>query len=170
MSIINDAIKKARRDSGRDTKEVSIDSPKKDELRVKVSSEPPEAKWTTVIAVSLIISVSLLGSVILYRHISSFNTPYKEPPSSPPRIASSKKTPLFLSESHRPRPRSTIASIEDDITLNGIVYGPEDKWAIINDRIVREGDAVLNCKLTLIKKEFVKIKKADGEEITLNLR
>jgi len=60
--------------------------------------------------------------------------------------------------------------MKSNIMLNGIVYGPEDKWAIINDRIVREGDSVLNGELILIKKDFVKIRKGDGEEIVLDLR
>lgn len=62
------------------------------------------------------------------------------------------------------------SEVRNAIELNGIVYGPEGKWAIINDKIVREGDSLLGGEITLIAKDFVKIEKDDGGEIVLDLK
>ena len=168
MSIINEAIKKARRESGRKNEGVAVDisGTVKDKIAASHSGSS-ETKWTLTIVVSLVLVVSLLGSVLLYRHVSRLNPAY--PRVSTPGVKSEK----YLSSRARPRKRprpSSMRNMETSIMLNGIVYGPKDKWAIINDRIVREGDSVLNGKLILIKKDFVKIRKGDGEEIVLDLR
>ena len=165
MSIINEAIKKARRESGRKNEGVTVDIA--GTVKEKIAVSPPgssETKWTLAVVVSLVLIVSLLGSVLLYKHVSRLN-----PVVSTPQVKSKKS----LSSLARPRKRSRISpmrNMKSSIMLNGIVYGPEDKWAIINDRIVREGDSVLDGELILIKKDFVKIRKGDGEEIVLDLR
>jgi len=168
MSIINEAIKKARRESGRKDKGATVDI--SGTAKEKIAASPSgssETKWTLAVVVSLVLIVSLLGSVLLYKHASRLNPVY--PRVSTPQVKSEKSLPLLARPRKRPRLSST-RNMKSNIMLNGIVYGPEDKWAIINDRIVREGDTVLNGELVLIKKDFVKIRKGDGEEIVLDLR
>ena len=168
MSIINEAIKKARRESGRKDQGVTVDIA--GTVKDKITATNPgssETKWTLTVVVSLVLIASLLGSVLLYRHASRLNPAY--PRISTPGVKSEKSLSSLARPRKRPRPSST-RNMETSLMLNGIVYGPEDKWAIINDRIVREGDGVLNGKLILIKKDFVKIRKGDGEEIVLDLR
>lgn len=168
MSIINEAIKKARRESGRKDEGVTVDIT--GTVKDKIAATNPgssETKWTLTVVVSLVLIVSLLGSVLLYKHLSRINPAY--PRTSTPQVKSERPIKPLARLRKKPRP-SPMRNIESSIMLNGIVYGPEDKWAIINDRIVREGDSVLNGKLILIKKDFVKIRKGDGEEIVLDLR
>jgi hypothetical protein len=79
--------------------------------------------------------------------------------------------------------QSTLNSIEQEIPaeptpiispnmakLNGIVYGEEGKWAIVDDKIVKEGDDLLDGKIVSITRDFVKIEKKDGSELILSLK
>ncbi|MFA5389373.1 MAG: hypothetical protein WC312_06450 [Candidatus Omnitrophota bacterium] len=54
--------------------------------------------------------------------------------------------------------------------LDGIVYGDKERWAIVNDNIVKEGDKLLGGEITAITENIVKIRKNDGSEITLSLK
>jgi len=165
LSIINDAIKKARRESGLKDGGIEV-GVSEENVAVIRARESSETKWIATVVVSLVVTVTLLGSVILYRHISRLNSVH-EPDQSQPIVES--KEPV---KSTRPYRKSSVSKVEHDriIKLNGIVYGPKDKWAIINNRIVREGETIPGGKLTLIKKEFVKIQRDSGKEIILNLR
>ncbi len=173
MSIINDAIKKARKEFELKRKGVALAVPGK-EKPAKAPSGPSEVKWTVVIVISLVLIVSLFGSLLLYTHMSKLNARYKS--AVRPRVKKGfpvavKKVPSKTEyRQEAKRFRYPGAKIEDILELNGIVYGSEDKWAIINNKITREGDVILNGELIFIEKHFVKIKNNDGEEIILELR
>lgn len=152
MSIINEAIKRARKEFELKRFKAPGPSPQMPkEEPLSAASPSSDIKWTAIIIVSLVVIVSLLGSIVLYRHLSRIKIDYSI---------------------EIPAPKDMPASYRENtgIELNGIVYGPDDKWAIINDRIVREGDALPGGELTYIAKEFVKIRKANGEEVTLDLK
>jgi len=102
--------------------------------------------------------VTLFGSIFLYQHITRIDEPN-------PAITE-RNAPIVMSRKVEPR----YSGSQETIDLNGIVYEPADRWAIINDKIVREGDLLPNGKLILIQKDYVKIQKNNGEELTLNLR
>lgn len=154
MSIINDAIKKARKESGfKDTDEVAS--------LAEISPSAPkasEAKWIAVVVISLTIIASLFGSMFLYRHITRINEPT-------PSVAK-RNAPIAIPRKAKP----SYSEFQETMDLNGIVYESTDRWAIINDKIVREGDTLPNGKLILIQKDYVKIQKNTGEELVLNLR
>ncbi len=179
MSIINDAIKKARKEF--EIKSESIVGPANFGQGKEVATAGPKAtevKWIIVVVVSLVFIIVLLGSMFLYRYMSRINA--ADIDLAPNKAAISKTVPKkevtrapandkrYKRTKPKPSPLSkrTIGIIE----LNGIVHGPEGKWAIINDRITREGDSVPNGKLSHIAERFVKIKMDNGEEITLELR
>ncbi|NQV04409.1 MAG: hypothetical protein HQ532_02825, partial [Candidatus Omnitrophica bacterium] len=127
MSIINDAIKKARRESGRKDEGVAVDivGTVKDKIAVPHLGSS-ETKWTLTVVVSLVLVVSLLGSVLLYKHVSRLNPGY--PRSSTPQVKSEKPLKPLARPRKRPLP-SSARNMETSIMLNGIVYGPKDKWA-----------------------------------------
>jgi len=154
MSIINDAIKKARKESGlKDTDEVVS--------LAEINSSAPKAsevKWIVIVVISLTIVASLFGSIFLYKHITRINEV------TPP--VAKRSTPIAMPRKAKPR----YSEFQETIDLNGIVYESTDRWAIINDKIVREGDTLPNGKLILIQKDYVKIQKNNGEELVLNLR
>lgn len=168
MSIINDAIKKARRESDIKNqpiiaKDIGGLSEKKVPLALPPSSE---TRWMTAVVVSLVIVASLFGSLALYKHIAKSNVPYRV--TTTPMAQPQKRPSLPPRAYHKTVP--SASSEEGILKLNGIVYGPEDKWAIINNRIVREGNSLPGGKLTHIAKDFVKIKKDTGEEFILDLQ
>lgn len=163
MSIINEAIKKARKQSAIGDINAGEGSTR-GRISITPSFRPSEIRWTMIAVVSLVITVSLLGSLILYKHL---NRPDIVVP--PPLPGSTAITP---SPEAAVQPRAVPPAAKRNTTweLNGIVYEPQDKWAIINDRIVREGDFVGDGKLAVIEKDFVKIERPDGEKVILNLR
>lgn len=165
MSIINDAIKKARKESGIEERPIVIDGVAIPEKKITPVVSASETRWMTTVVVSLVIVASLFGSLALYKHIIRLNTPYEttvNPAAQPQELSS---VPYVRPRAPLPAPKA-----EAILELNGIVHGPEDKWAIINDKIVREGDSLPGGKLAHIAKDFVKIKKDSGDELVLDLR
>lgn len=165
MSIINDAIKKARRESNMEDRSVVIKSVAGSERKISAVSSASEARWMTITVVSLVIVASLFGSLILYKHMTRLDAPYETtvgPAAQPQKLSSA---PRLRRKTALPAPRT-----ENMLELNGIVYGPKDKWAIINDKIVREGDTLLGGSLIRIEKDFVRIKKDNGDDLVLDLR
>ncbi|MFH1854237.1 MAG: hypothetical protein ABH815_02885 [Candidatus Omnitrophota bacterium] len=165
MSIINDAIKKARKEFEVKNKIAAAYTLSKEVSPEKPQQAGSEVKWTIVVVASLVVTISLLGSITLYRQMSRSGGKYGPAISN---IKSEASLPVFgLSEKKQPISGVNVRNV---IELNGIVYGPEDKWAIINNKIVREGDLLLNGQVALIAKDFVKIEKDDGENIVLDLK
>ena len=66
--------------------------------------------------------------------------------------------------------QARVMRSQDVAKLSGIMYGDKGKWAIVNNRIVREGDKLLGGEITSITKDIVKIEKNDGSELTLSLK
>lgn len=166
MSIINEAIKKARKESGlKEVKDVKIDMGIAGEgTTIAPPAEPSETKWTFMAILSLIITLSFLGSILLYKNLSRPAVEYKPVTQAPASVKpAAVQLPL-------PQPSLPALKAEDTIKLNGIVYGPDEKWAVINDKIIREGESIPGGKLSLIEKDFVKVVKNNGEELILNLR
>jgi len=168
MSIINEAIKKASKESiKKDNGITAHPTLTKDAGTPLIIKEKTETRWAMMIILSIIISVSLLGSVFLYKYISK-NFHLRQDIEMPGRedasLLSSKPT---ARQDVYPHIMNTNYTLE----LNGVVCGPEGKWAIINDRIINEGDIIPGYgRLFLIEKDSVRIKKDDGEEIILKLR
>lgn len=159
MSIINDAIRKARKEFEIKTKPVPIET---ESLPLpSLRPEASEVKWTAVVVASLVVIASLLGSLFLYKHISGIKRELTP--------SARTKTPVFFTSSRNKKILPTKRA-ENSMVLNGIVYGPVDKWAIINDKIAREGNSLQGGTLTLIEKDFVEIVKDNGEELILELR
>ena len=165
MSIINDAIKKARKEFEKGSENtVDNGSGNLSGERPVERSERTETKWTAMMVVSLVLIASLLGAIFLYKHLAGLKI------DTPPSATTVKLgAPVTFSDANQ-KAAFPGARFEDVVELNGIVYGPEEKWAIINDKIVREGDSLLGGAVTLIEKDFVKIKRDNGEEMVLNLR
>jgi len=165
MSIINDAIKKAR-------KEFEIRrSPGREQRLSPKARQHSEMRWTVIAVVSMVFIASLVGAMFLYGYMTRLSV--SEPaldvldvdvepaPATPgPSVA----LPQIYQKSQFP-----TLKFDSIAELNGIVYGPEDRWAIINNKIVREGDALLNGEVKIIARDFVKIENRDGGEIILEL-
>ena len=164
MSIINEAIKKARKGfeiKGKKLFPTVINS----ESSFHEITKPTGTRWKVISIVSLVFIVSLLGSMFLYRSIAVSSKPSVDMAIKVMPIPDGSTELSQIYQKSR-FPTLKISSVAE---LNGIVYGPEDKWAIVNNKIVREGDFLLNGEVNIIARDFVKIKKPDGEEIILEL-
>jgi hypothetical protein len=157
MSIVNDALKKAGKEF--EVKDLRTAGP------ILETSRGSDKRWTAAIVISLFIIASLFGSLILYKNMSGSN--------------------VFVGEGFKPSPTATVQSAlnsierkvsirpmktQDIAKLDGIMCGNEGKWAIVNNRIVKEGDNLLGGEITLITKDNVRIQKIDGSEIILSLK
>ena len=156
MSIVNDALKKARKEFEFKNRDAAAEKTAGPEVIARA-----EKKWTVLITVSLVLIVSLFGSLVLYKNWSSFNN------------AGSADQPAEI--------QTTLNSVEQKISarglkhqdaakLSGIMYGKEGKWAIVDNRIIKEGDSLLGGQVASITKDMVKIEKKDGSETTLSLK
>lgn len=157
MSIVNDALKKAGKD---------FEFKDQDRANLNQGAVPSsDRKWTAIITVSLVIVASLFGSLVLYKNMSRFNAGSVGDDSSKPDYAI-QSTLNNIEQKSTPRALKS----KDVVKLNGIVCGNEGKWAIVNNRIVKEGDSILGGEIISITKDIVKIAKKDGSEIILSLK
>ncbi|MDP2921690.1 MAG: hypothetical protein Q8O12_04930 [Candidatus Omnitrophota bacterium] len=153
MSIVNDALKKARKEF--EVKDLRTAGP------ILETARGADKRWTAVIVISLFIIASLFGSLILYKNMSG---PNSAAPADSVNTVQSALNSIEQKVSIRP------IKARDIVKLDGIMYGDKGKWAIVNDRIVKEGDSLLGGEITLISRDNVKIQKTDGSEIILGLK
>jgi len=160
MSIVNDALKKAG---------------KENELKGQKTLTPiheiasnSDKKWIVTITVSLVIIASLFGSLILYKNIirseAFVEANFKSAPTSPTSVIQSALNNI------EQKTQARVMRSQDVVKLSGIMYGDKGKWAIVNNRVVKEGDRLLGGEITSITKDLVKIEKNDGSEIVLSLK
>lgn len=170
MSIVNDALKKARKEFEiKDKSSVAVDEKKEGHLSGETSAqshEQSEKKWTAVVIACLVLVFSLLGSIILYKNTPRLNLVYGP---GVDKVSSNSVVQDIIGNKDKRVPFLTLKQ-DNAVKLNGIVCGPEGKWAIINNRIVKEGDMLLDGEVTAITKELVRIEKSDGNEIVLNIK
>jgi len=161
MSIVNDALKKAGKDF--EYKDQKIDTGAAASVKEFYSSS--DRKWTAIITVSLVIIASLFGSLILYKNMSRIGAGYVS--SGPDKSVSAIQSALNNMEQ-----KTVLKALrpQDFAKLNGIVCGDQGKWAIVNDKIVKEGDKLLGGEIISITSDLVKIEKNDGTELTLSLK
>ncbi|MFH1478338.1 MAG: hypothetical protein ABIG92_01000 [Candidatus Omnitrophota bacterium] len=176
MSIINDAIRKARKEYSSNTigKETDIIIEQKEYAAkekpspLATSSLSSHKRLHSFIA-ALIFLVAFLVSVMLYKQTSRVDAVYV--PVAP--IANAARTTTPIAPKNPSPARDPVLEFDENaIELEGIVYDsdPAGKWAIINGKIAKEGDDVLGGKVILIMNDYIKIRKPDSEEITLDLR
>jgi len=161
MSIVNDALKKAGKDF--EYKEQAIYTGVAAPAKEFYPSS--DRKWTVIITISLVIIASLFGSLVLYKNMSGVDDGYVS--SGTDKSVSAIQS--VLNNMEQKTVPKTMGS-QDFAKLNGIVYGDQGKWAIVNDKIVKEGDKLLGGEITSITRDLVKIEKNDGSEVTLSLK
>ncbi|MFH1782406.1 MAG: hypothetical protein ABH848_02185 [Candidatus Omnitrophota bacterium] len=173
MSIINDAIKKSRKEykvtTVRSSEPVIRESGSRDGVtmirpRPKTIGQP-DKRWSYGVIISLVFVVLFLVSVILYRQASKANTVYVP-------VATLESAAIPISDINLIKDSSVVVKPENVLDLEGIVFDEAagEKWAIINNNIFQEGDVILGGKVTLIMKDLVKIRKKNMREVVLKLR
>lgn len=157
MSIINDALEKARKEfefKGKVSPASSASKPGEEKtIAPSVTTASSDKKWTAIVVVSLFFIASLLGSLVLYKGMSA-------KPNSTIQETLNQVEQKITKDIKR----------QDIVKLSGIMYGPTDRWAIVNNKIIKEGDALLGGEVTSITKDLVRIEKKDGSEVVLSLK
>ncbi|MDO8603025.1 MAG: hypothetical protein Q7O04_04155 [Candidatus Omnitrophota bacterium] len=161
MSIVNDALKKA----GKEFDYKNRDADTSATALVMETYQSSNRKWTAIITVSLIIIASLFGSLVLYKNMSKIDTDYVSD-------GTDKSISVIQSALNSMEQKTVLKAMRshDFAKLNGIVYGDEGKWAIVNDKIVKEGDKLIGGEIISITRDIVKIQKNDGSEVILSLK
>ncbi len=175
MSIINDAIKKARHVYKINTPKEQTDALQVEQREYIVNA--PQEKKTIIsqhkaqygIIISLVFFIAFLIAVILYKQASRVSTVYV-PVAPVANIETSILPPL--AQSAPLKNSSPITRFENVLELEGIVYDDStgEKWAIINNNIFKEGDPIMGGKVLLIMKDHVKVEKGNKGTVVLNLK
>ncbi len=140
MSIINEALKKAEKETPDQIEHLSKieDRIQQNEIKVSKDSKKRESGLLLGFAIAgIALSAIILSSTVL---IKNLNLPRPEPEIP--------EAPVAIESIERP---------ENPIELTGIIYETEDRWAIINNRIVRQGETVGNEKVVEIGKDYIKL-------------
>lgn len=154
MSIVNEALKKA----GKEFDTIDTSLPSKEH-------ENAEKNWILVGVLALVLVASVFGSMILYKNISKTGRQSGQ-------AAIKNAHPEVQIALNQAEKKVIQKAIKPGYAakLSGILYGPQNRWAIVNDNIVKEGDNILGGEVVAITKESVKIEKVNGEEVVLNLK
>lgn len=167
MSIINDALKKVQQNLEWRKKIISTDT--------SMSKPPTKEKFSHIS--QMIILGSFLGSVLIFiliftlypKHKAIISTTDSKERSSVEKAV----TALIPSLSSTPKPlpetkSSTAKNRVIGLTLNGIIQMDGGYVALINNKIVKEGDAIGEKKILKIDEKQVKIFN-NGETVILQL-
>lgn len=187
MSIINDALKKAEKESseqkrlsGKPQPDKNIAPASSDKPVPQSSPEQPKQKiskkYIMITAALLAVLAVSVAVIIITEKIKNVES---EPPPPVPKEASNiifninsadKESEEAASDKKR-NPSEPITKMGDldDVILNGIMYSGEEPLAVINNQVVREGEfyegmRVLKINRTNIVVEINKLK------ITIHLK
>ena len=164
MSIVNDALKKAKKEfhmpySSKKTVETIIQN---NQPIIHTYSKRQGLRWPPILLISLVALISILGSLFLYKSMTEVSSPADINKPNPEINAALKEV----------EQRNIFSAMKNEgiVKLSGIVYGEKEKWAIVNNKIIREGDVFLGGEVISITPDLVKIKKKDGNETILTLK
>ena len=162
MSIIAEALKKAQKSSpgGRSRK-------------IPASRKERRARVYAIFAASgtalllLILALSLLGRALL----KEYKTAKKASTGSPSYAlkADEVKQEEIAKSAFLLPAFITLAEVNEEIKVSGIMYTPQKPLVVINDSIWCEGDTVGKFKITKIEKDFIKVD-SSGREFIVKLK
>jgi len=158
MSIINDALKKAEQS-----------------LQKNTAPLPAPARSKPYLIYILILVSGLALSQFIFHLLGEKAKPapaIKIPPVPKPLVAET-KTQIQNSETKPITPQVFFAPLltqqkkaPESFVLNGIFFSGNDSYALINNQIVRVGDAVDNALVKVIASNYVELENA-GQTIKL---
>ncbi len=176
MSIINDALKKAKRESllrsePEPEPQVEAQDQPQPESQIEVQSQPPSPLLKKEISQSksrrykpILPLIGAVSAVFLLLFFLNNFLPKKDAPRG---TNAGKKRPRKSALSKLIQAKNARATA--GLSLSGIVSSEGDFWAIINDRIVRVGDTIGKAKLLAIKDNSVELSLAD-KKLILDLK
>lgn len=184
MSIIAEALKKARKPSLAKKKVSSFEKPKEPEKQKtpKKKHSPAFYLYATFAFTVVVLSLTVVFYTMRSKAVTTSpqtvvevieKAPYVAPvvPAKPPVVPVKKE---LRKPPPRPRilkPVATITSAEVNrsINLSGIMYTQEKPLAVINDAVWAEGEHIGKFEIVDIEKDFVKVV-SSGQEFIIKLR
>jgi hypothetical protein len=184
MSIINDALKKARdmsitgklsKDTASDTREKDASTSQQADLSkaikkpatIKTNTHSLKSKLDPKFYAAIPVIIIVLGILIFSLYSGRQDTPYR-----PEDIKAQPPQPGNLHEQYAEREDKTAVLHNEDISglaLTGIVHGEGLPMAIINDSVYMEGDKVRGLSITKISKSSVLFEQ-DGKTIEIKVK
>lgn len=145
MSIIYDALKKV---------EITLD--KKPAIKA-----PKPDKNKVYLLYALVAAVGIISASIAINFFSPGSTKPIQAPIEAPVPAAAKETALpAAAPEPAPAPKGHTAA---PLVVNGIFFSQDKGYALINNRIVEEGDMVEGNKITRINAETIELKDSQGQ-------
>ena len=180
MSVINDALKKAKEESQknqilRTTKLLDPVHPKAPEEK----AHPPQKRKVIILTVLSFVLFGILILPLVSQKLNKIATPPvpKNETTSLTQVIALKADSLTQKAEEKSKVRQPIEaasapsitpSPSSGITLNGIMYSAKNPVAVINDELLTEGEKIGDVKVIEIRRNSVDIEKA-GSLITLSL-
>jgi hypothetical protein len=164
MSIIHEALKKARHEQG-SVPMAGSQEEIRNNLKMGVERSSRSGKnWGPlfVITVLLLITGPIVAPAIL--------APLKKmgPAAPPAQSPSTRKGQFGIEEAGLFQMAPPAAAKAQDLRLSGIVYSPKEAYCIINDSILKTGDTVRGAVVTSVTAQSVTLEN-QGKQVTLNL-
>lgn len=185
MSIILDALKKTSKEEAdvtAETKKGASESESKSTLPQTSNPDALHLNRPTIIAVTAILSVGTLLylSYPLLRGPDIQTEKYPTPKTETPNLKSTPAQNLsaegYSPPQAIPKPESTPLAIfkhtafNPKLTLNGIIYGFDKPTAIIDNKILEEGQSIRGAKVVKIHRDRVELlNESSGEIFVLKL-
>ena len=168
MSIISEALKKVS-DKRRNIVQLSEEDLKKEfGIDIKEEAASKKARWAILSGAGTIVMACAAVLAFLYTrgNLQSF-----APPLQSPAVVVSEKLGLpALFPAALPADRTEEAGLLTipSLMLSGVIEGAGDSLAVINDRILREGDLVNGAMITDIVADSVTLI-YNGKELNLRI-
>ncbi|HEY1717942.1 MAG TPA: hypothetical protein VGH42_06560 [Verrucomicrobiae bacterium] len=173
MSLINDALKRARQSQQKNPPGGPPLFPVEIKTRGGIGWFLPTVIVALVVAAGIFIvmalarrtppsPVAVAPEISVTQQIGSVSVPPSNPPAavSTTNGASTNEAPISNSVPPPPPP-------PPEPKLQGIIYDPAKPWAIVNGKTVYVGDHVGDFRVKEITKNSVTLQNADGSEKTL---
>lgn len=136
----------------------------------KLQKSEPKRHYPKKISFFVYIIMAILG-ILLASLIFLFFTKPKRiiPPPSPISLVSPKNTLEIKKEEIKPIEEKELIQKIPSFSLSGILYSDTEKWVMINNRILKEGDTIQGAKVIRISEDGAELD-LEGEKIFLRLR
>ncbi|MCM8780343.1 MAG: general secretion pathway protein GspB [Candidatus Omnitrophica bacterium] len=165
MSIIYEALKKV---------EPKVQNSNKTNSNYR-KDKPFSLRYTVLYILTLCLGISVAATLsFLFTHSLEKTTTIKKynhihidrPPATSPIITTN--APILL-ESQSESKQKIINTIKPSLVLNGIFFSENEGYALINNKILKEGDSIEQAKVKSITPQKVELE-FEGETIILYVK
>ena len=151
MSIIHEALKKAGEPMVTEAPQTAADN--RSGFRPELLRKKSRSNWGPFVAMLVLV---LVGAPVFMPMLSNRSKANSEISVGSPLSASAGNMKHQFAIEEAPIPMMPAASLKlggaraPRFSLNGIVYAPEDSYALINGKVIRVGDHVGDATLTQV--------------------